>query len=59
MTKNKLALHAIAGYLNACNCKSLDDVEGALQELIIAATDTQQQYKNGQAEQASSVPSTH
>ncbi|WP_171041715.1 hypothetical protein [Pseudoalteromonas phenolica] len=54
-----MALHTIAGYLNACNCKSLDDVEGALQELIITATDTQQQYKNGLAEQASSVPTTH
>lgn len=59
MKQNNLELQYIAGFLNAHGCKTLDEVDGALQKLIDAATDTQSQYRNGTAEQASSVPSTH
>ncbi|GEK11884.1 hypothetical protein [Pseudoalteromonas peptidolytica] len=53
--KDNTVLHCIAGFLNAYDCKTLDEVDGALQELIEAATETQSQYRNGIAEQASSM----
>lgn len=57
--KDNTALHCIAGFLNAYNCKTLDEVDGALQELIEAAKETQFQYRNGTAEKASSVNSVN
>ncbi|CAM4173123.1 hypothetical protein [Pseudoalteromonas byunsanensis] len=53
--QDRIALHYIAGFLNSYGCNSLDDVDGALQHLIDTAKVTQSQYRNGQAEKATSV----
>ncbi|PCK29533.1 MULTISPECIES: hypothetical protein [Pseudoalteromonas] len=57
MKSNNVALQHIASYLNAHGCKTLDEVDGALQLLIETAKVTQSQYRNGTAEKATSVPS--
>ncbi|MCG9761474.1 hypothetical protein L1D50_20545 [Pseudoalteromonas sp. Isolate6] len=53
--QDRKALHYIAGYLHDSGCKSFEDVDIALQQLIDQAKVTQSEYRNGTAEKATSV----
>ncbi|NOU53141.1 hypothetical protein HG263_21810 [Pseudoalteromonas sp. JBTF-M23] len=53
--QDRKALHCIAGYLHHSGCKSFEDVDVALELLIVQAKVTQSEYRNGTAEKATSV----